>query len=44
MSEEPLQAEDRLVEMKQRSVGVGAVIEQGKPRLGDMIGGLRAEL
>src|SRR4029078_11559904 len=44
VGEEALQAEDRLVKMEQRSVGVGAVIEQGEPRLGDMIRGLRAEL
>ncbi len=44
MGKQALQAEDGLVEMKQRAIGIGAFVEQRQPRLGDMIGSLGAEL
>ena len=44
VDQETLQAEDRLVEMKQGAVGIAGLVEQRQARLGDMIGGLGAEL
>ena len=44
MRKQPLQAEDRLVEMEQRALGVATLVEQREPRLCHVIGSLGAEL
>ena len=43
LRQQPFQAEDRLVEMQQRAIGIGAFVEQRQPRARDMVGGLGAE-
>src|ERR1700694_2818062 len=44
MGQEAPQAENRLVEMEKRAVGIAALVEQRDARPGDVIGGLAAEL
>ena len=43
LRQQSFQAEDRLVEMQQRAVGIGAFVEQSEPRARHMVSGLGAE-